>query len=117
MDRQQTSPKLQVGSWYRWGKWPPGYAGRPIRITEHCGGRVYRGRWPSGSERVLHEAQVAEAVPEDELPVPGVSERCVICWGKRMVVVLEPTGTPGVSVVVGAKPCPNCRRRDVTPGA
>lgn len=99
---------LEVGSWYRWGEWPPGIAGRPVRIVEDRGDGLYAGRWANGLEVTVFDGNVSELVPDDDVPVPGVTEPCAIC-NEGMVPVHEPTDKAWLSVVVGARPCPNCR--------
>lgn len=99
---------LEIGAWYRWGEWPPGIAGRPVRITADRGDGLYAGRWANGLEVTVFAGKVGDPLPAGDAPVPGLTEPCAICDG-GMVPVHAPTDKPWVSLVVGARPCPNCR--------
>lgn len=97
----------EIGRWYRWAGQPPGFVGRPVRIFEDHGG-LYKGRWADGLECTLFAPNIGEPIPDDEAPIPGVTEPCMVCNG-GMIPVHEATDEGWVSVVVGARPCPNCR--------
>jgi hypothetical protein len=94
----------------RWKGQPPGHLGLPVRIVARTGDGIYRGRRPGGSECTVFVDNIGEPIPDDEAPVPGVSEPCLTCGDRRRTVTTweSDPDKPWLMVAVGTEPCPNC---------
>lgn len=98
--------QIQIGKTYAFTGWPESMTGRKALIVRRLGESLYYGRWPSGEESLVRAAYLRGPV---EPAVPGVDEKCLICFGKRTIAIYERDPERSwISYAVGEKPCPHC---------